>query len=50
MEYIKIAFYMDPCFSPGFWEHDLYPWNWEFQRFFVKNWEKLHDLNFAVVK
>jgi hypothetical protein len=27
---------------PG-WEHDPYPWNWEFQRFFVTNWEKMHD-------
>ena len=27
-------------FFPVFWEHDPYPWNWEFHRRFVKNWEK----------
>jgi hypothetical protein len=37
-------------FFPGFWEHDRYPWNWEFQRCFVKNWEKMHDRNFTVIK
>jgi hypothetical protein len=37
-------------FFPEFWEHDLYPWNLEFQQCFVKNWEKMDDLNFAVIK
>ena len=26
---------------PVFWEHDPYPWNWEFQQCFVKNWENI---------
>jgi hypothetical protein len=29
---------------------DPYPWNWEFQRCFVKNWEKMHEFNFAKIK
>jgi hypothetical protein len=40
----------NPGFFPGFWEHDPYPWNWEFQRCSVKIWEKIHDLNLAVIK
>ena len=28
-------------FFPVFWEHGPYPWDWEFQRCFVKNWEIL---------
>ena len=34
---------------PVFWEHGLYPWNWEFQQCFIKNWEKIHDCNFAMI-
>ena len=30
------------------WEHDLNPWDWEFQRCFVKIWEEMHDSNFTV--
>jgi hypothetical protein len=33
----------------GFFQ-DFGNWYWEFQRCFVKNWEKMHDLNFAVIK
>jgi hypothetical protein len=35
---------------PGFKKQDPYPWKWEFQQSFVKNLEKMHDLNFAVIK
>jgi hypothetical protein len=37
-------------FFPGFWEHDPNPWNWEIQRCFIKKWENIHDLNFAVIE
>ena len=30
-------------FFPVFWEHDPYPYNWKFQRGFVKNWDKILD-------
>ena len=28
---------------PVIWEHDPYPWNWEFQWCFVKNIENIQD-------
>jgi hypothetical protein len=37
-------------FFLGFWEHDPYQCNWEFQRCLVENLEKMHDLYFAEVK
>ena len=30
-------------FFPVLWEHDPYPWNWELQQCFFKNWEKIQD-------
>jgi hypothetical protein len=39
----KIRTLLSQGFFPGFWEHNPYPWNWEIQQCFVKNWAKMHD-------